>query len=59
MTRILDLAKYPAKMVYVGFSRPTHLLAFTVHKDRFVSYLNDLDSDLWDVLRLYEEREPS
>lgn len=29
-----DRTKQSAKMVYVGFSRPTHLLCFAVHKDR-------------------------
>jgi superfamily I DNA/RNA helicase len=30
-----DRIKQSARMVYVGFSRPTHLLCFAVHKDRF------------------------
>ncbi|MEK7571626.1 MAG: UvrD-helicase domain-containing protein [Patescibacteria group bacterium] len=34
------------KMVYVGFSRPTHLLCFAVHKDRFDK---ENFSDLWEI----------
>lgn len=35
-----------AKMVYVGFSRPTHLLCFAVHEDRLGEIQN---SDIWEV----------
>jgi len=41
-----------ARMVYVGFSRPTHLLAFAVHKERFESHLKDLDPS-WEIVKLY------
>lgn len=44
-----------AKMVYVGFSRPTHLLAFAVHKDRFDQFLNGIDEESWKVFRAYDE----
>lgn len=47
--------KQSAKMVYVGFSRPTHLLCFAVHKDRFEQYLTDIDPSVWEVIRLDEE----
>jgi DNA helicase II / ATP-dependent DNA helicase PcrA len=30
-----DRVKQSARMVYVGFSRPTHLLCFAIHKKRF------------------------
>ena len=38
-----------AKMVYVGFSRPTHLLCFAVHRQRFDSYLSAISGNLWEV----------
>jgi hypothetical protein len=34
-TTALQRVKQSARMVYVGFSRPTHLLCFAVHKNRF------------------------
>ena len=48
--------KESAKMVYVGFSRPTHLLVFAVHKKNFDTYLSDLDSKRWEVISAFEER---
>ncbi len=45
-----------AKMVYVGFSRPTHLLVFAVHKERYESYLSDIDTTRWKLIKLFEER---
>jgi DNA helicase II / ATP-dependent DNA helicase PcrA len=42
--------KQSAKMVYVGFSRPTHLLAFAVHKERYNKYLKDINTDFWKVI---------
>jgi hypothetical protein len=44
-----------AKMVYVGFSRPTHLLAFAVHKERFDQFLNGIDVNTWKIIRAYDE----
>lgn len=44
-----------AKMVYVGFSRPTHLLAFAVHRERFDQFLSGIDKDTWKVVRAYED----
>ena len=46
-TKIDNIKKY-SKMLYVGFSRPTHLLAFAVEENRF----NELtiNTDLWDVV---------
>lgn len=44
-----DLVRQSAKMVYVGFSRPTHLLCFAVHSSR----LGDgIDNENWEVTRL-------
>jgi len=44
--RIDNIKKY-SKMLYVGFSRPTHLLALAVEENRF----NELtiNEDVWDV----------
>jgi len=39
--------KQSAKMVYVGFSRPTHLLCFAIHKDRFST---DFENDNWEII---------
>ena len=41
-----------AKMAYVGFSRPTHLLAFGIHKDRFNDCLKDVDDKIWDIIAI-------
>jgi hypothetical protein len=38
------------RMAYVGFSRPTHLLCFAVHRDRFAARLAGLDLNVWDVV---------
>ena len=40
-----------ARMVYVGFSRPTHLLCFAAHKDRIAQTLDMLDAAGWEVKR--------
>lgn len=50
-----DLAKQSAKMVYVGFSRPTHLLCFAVHESRFAALEASIDASTWDVIRLEGE----
>jgi DNA helicase-2/ATP-dependent DNA helicase PcrA len=44
--------KKSAKMTYVGFSRPTHLLSVAIHKDRFDSCLTDIDRDIWDIIEI-------
>ncbi len=41
-----------AKMVYVGFSRPTHLLCFAVHESRFQKIEAEICSSTWDIVRL-------
>jgi len=41
-----------AKMVYVGFSRPTHLLCFAVHKKRFDASLAAVAGQTWDIVDL-------
>lgn len=49
---IHDLVRQSAKMVYVGFSRPTHLLCFAVHESRFANFERDIDRSIWEVVRL-------
>lgn len=44
-----DRVKQSAKMVYVGFSRPTDLLCIALHKDRFNSLLNNINTDIWEI----------
>jgi DNA helicase-2/ATP-dependent DNA helicase PcrA len=38
------------KMMYVGFSRPTHLLCYAVHRDNFNTQLSTGDLTNWDVV---------
>jgi DNA helicase-2/ATP-dependent DNA helicase PcrA len=45
--------KQSARMVYVGFSRPTHLLCFAVHKDRFDPMQDIFQKSGWEVNKLY------
>jgi len=45
-TKIENIKRY-SKMLYVGFSRPTHLLAFAVEESRFNKL--DIDEDIWDI----------
>jgi DNA helicase II / ATP-dependent DNA helicase PcrA len=42
--------KESAKMVYVGFSRPTHLLVFAVHQKHYDSHLSEIDRSEWKVI---------
>jgi superfamily I DNA/RNA helicase len=44
--------KKSAKMAYVGFSRPTHLLCVGIHKDRFDSCLTEIDENIWDIVEI-------
>lgn len=44
--------KHSAKMVYVGLSRPTHLLCVAVHESHFNRYLGGIESAGWDVIRI-------
>ncbi|SRR6266581_1777909 len=44
--------KHSAKMVYVGLSRPTHLLYVAVHESHFNRYLGNIESAGWDVIRI-------
>jgi len=44
--------KQSAKMVYVGLSRPTHLLCVAVHESHFNQYLGTMEDAGWDVIRI-------
>ena len=41
-----------AKMIYVGFSRPTHLLCYAVQKDNYENYLSTINHDEWNVMEI-------
>ncbi|MCB0339239.1 MAG: ATP-dependent helicase, partial [Bdellovibrionales bacterium] len=45
-------AKDSAKISYVALSRPTHLLGFAVHRERFETYLKSSIGDNWDILEV-------
>ena len=45
----IDKVKQSAKMAYVGFSRPTHLLCVAIHKNRFESFLSNIDRTIWEI----------
>lgn len=44
--------KEAAKVVYVGFSRPTHLLCYAVQKENFENYLSTINHDEWNVIEI-------
>jgi len=48
--------KQSAKIAYVGFSRPTHLLCFAVHQDRFNKCLSRIDRSVWEII-LIDDKE--
>lgn len=47
--------KQSAKMAYVGFSRPTHLLCIAIHKNRFDSCLSKINREVWDVIEIEKQ----
>lgn len=49
--------KQSLRMVYVGFSRPTHLLCFAVHKDRFEEKV--FTDNGWKICKAWQEQEVS
>ena len=49
--KVHDLVRQSAKMVYVGFTRPTHLLCFAVYENRFGKFEAGLEQSVWDVVR--------
>lgn len=44
-----EYVKQSLKMAYVGFSRPTHLLCFAVHEDRYNAKLSSLSTSEWKI----------
>ncbi len=48
----IDVVKQTAKMAYVGFSRPTHLLCVAIHRDRFDKELADIDPEKWEIVKI-------
>lgn len=44
--------KQSVKMMYVGISRPTHLLCVAVHKDRFNEHLSGINKENWAVTEI-------
>ena len=44
--------KQSARMAYVGFSRPTHLLSIAIHKERFDFVLSDINVDDWEIIEI-------
>jgi DNA helicase II / ATP-dependent DNA helicase PcrA len=47
---IHEYVQQSLKMTYVGFSRPTHLLCFAVHENRFNQRLTTLDKAEWEII---------
>jgi hypothetical protein len=39
-----------AKMIYVGFSRPTNLLCVAIHKKRFDNHLIKINDKIWEIV---------
>lgn len=49
--------KQSTKMAYVGFSRPTDLLCVAVHRDRFESFLSEVNRDVWEIIEVTNDIE--
>lgn len=49
-TNVGNRSKQSAKMVFVGFSRPTDLLCVAIHKDRFDNQLKKIDRSIWNIV---------
>ena len=48
-----DYIKQSMKMTYVGFSRPTHLLCFAIHKSRYDQlYSGKPETAKWDIVQV-------
>ncbi|MCC2597790.1 UvrD-helicase domain-containing protein [Pusillimonas sp. MFBS29] len=50
--KLHNRVRQSAKMVYVGFSRPTHLLCFAVHESRFQKMEAEICTNTWEIVRL-------
>jgi len=48
----IDIIKQSAKMMYVGLSRPTHIVCLAVHESRFNAKLSDIDRNTWEVIEI-------
>ena len=48
----IDKIKTGTKMVYVGVSRPTDLLCFAIHKDRFDKMLSTINRNKWEIIEV-------
>ena len=51
-SKIERINKY-SKMLYVGFSRPTHFLCFAIHKAHFELLYNEAIKEKWEIIKLY------
>ncbi|PKD21809.1 hypothetical protein APR41_02180 [Salegentibacter salinarum] len=45
-----------ARMAYVGFSRPTHLLCFAIDNSRAELFLKEINENDWDVIQIKKQR---
>lgn len=52
LTQTQKVVKQATKMVYVGFSRPTHLLCLAVHQDHYASHLSQLTNEKWEIISI-------
>lgn len=57
LSTVGNRVKQSTKMAYVGFSRPTDLLCVAVHRDRFDSFLSEIDRDVWEIIEVTNNRE--
>lgn len=46
-----------ARMAYVGFSRPTHLLCFAIENSRLEKFANEIDKNDWDVIQIKKQKQ--
>lgn len=49
--------KQSTKMAYVGFSRPTDLLCVAIQRDRFNSFLSEIDREVWEIIEVTNNQE--
>jgi superfamily I DNA/RNA helicase len=50
-----DKIRQSARMAYVGFSRPTHLLCIAIHKKRYDSVLSNINGEDWDIIEIKQK----
>jgi DNA helicase II / ATP-dependent DNA helicase PcrA len=51
----VDQISERAKMIYVGFSRPTNFLCFAIHKKRFEKYFQEIDTNKWNICEVQKQ----